>query len=157
MLMKQLTLVFLRNEQLVLLAMKKRGFGIGKWNGVGGKVEPGETVQAAMVRECQEEIGVRVTDYEQVATILFNEYESTLLKQMQVHVFISTKWVSEPVESDEMRPEWFAMDELPFENMWADDSYWLPLVLKGDKLKAEFTLDEDNNVVDYSIKMVEKY
>lgn len=32
---------------LVLLGMKKRGFGAGKWNGFGGKVQPGETIEEA--------------------------------------------------------------------------------------------------------------
>ena len=50
------TVVFLIRENQVLLAMKKRGFGEGKWNGVGGKLDPGETVEQALVRECQEEI-----------------------------------------------------------------------------------------------------
>ena len=35
---KLLTLVFLREGRRVLLGMKKRGFGVGKWNGFGGKV-----------------------------------------------------------------------------------------------------------------------
>ena len=56
--MKIVTLIFLRREQQLLLAMKKRGFGTGKWNGAGGKVEPGETIEQAAIRECQEEIGV---------------------------------------------------------------------------------------------------
>ena len=43
--MKLVTLLFLRRDGQILLAMKKRGFGEGKWNGVGGKVEPGETAR----------------------------------------------------------------------------------------------------------------
>ena len=42
--MKQTTLLFLRKDNHILLAMKKRGFGINKWNGAGGKVEEGETI-----------------------------------------------------------------------------------------------------------------
>ena len=48
---KVLTLVFLRREGEVLLGMKKRGFGEGKWNGFGGKVEAGETIVEAAARE----------------------------------------------------------------------------------------------------------
>lgn len=135
--------------------MKKRGFGVGKWNGVGGKVESGETIPAAMIRECQEEIGVTPTEYEQVATIMFNEYDDGKLKQMQVHVYICTGWMGEPAESEEMRPEWFATDKLPYEQMWADDPYWLPQVLDGQGLKAEFTLDENNDVIKNSVTIVE--
>ena len=57
------TLVFLikkNNGSItdICLAMKKRGFGKGRWNGVGGKVEAGETIEAAAMREAREEIGV---------------------------------------------------------------------------------------------------
>jgi hypothetical protein len=45
------TLVFVRQPGRVLLGMKKRGFGQGKWNGFGGKVEPNEEVTTAAVRE----------------------------------------------------------------------------------------------------------
>ena len=54
---KVLTLVFLRREGEVLLGMKKRGFGEGKWNGFGGKVEAGETIVEAAAREVREECG----------------------------------------------------------------------------------------------------
>ena len=54
---KVLTLVFLRREGEVLLGMKKRGFGEGKWNGFGGKVEAGETIVEAAAREVKEECG----------------------------------------------------------------------------------------------------
>ena len=58
--MKTTTLCFLVKEGEVLLAMKKRGFGVGKWNGVGGKVKEGEDVFLSAVREIKEEIGVDV-------------------------------------------------------------------------------------------------
>lgn len=38
------SLVMLRNNGSILLGMKKRGFGKGKWNGFGGKVQNGETM-----------------------------------------------------------------------------------------------------------------
>lgn len=80
---KLLTLVFLREGSKVLLGMKKRGFGVGKWNGFGGKVreqktesqlgilhtsllqvEAGETIVEAAAREVREECGyiVRTED-----------------------------------------------------------------------------------------------
>ncbi len=55
---KKYSLLFLLREDEILLVMKKRGFGSGRWNGVGGKFESGETAEQATIRECQEEIGV---------------------------------------------------------------------------------------------------
>ncbi len=45
------------------------------------------------------------------------------------HVFVADVWRGKPKESEEMRPEWFPVEKLPFEQMWADDPVWLPLVL----------------------------
>lgn len=47
---KLLTLVLVVQPGRVLLGMKKRGFGAGKWNGFGGKVQPGETIEQAARR-----------------------------------------------------------------------------------------------------------
>ena len=47
---KVLTLAFIRDGDRLLLGMKKRGFGAGKWNGFGGKVDPGETILQGAVR-----------------------------------------------------------------------------------------------------------
>lgn len=46
----KMTLVFVRNHHTILLGLKKRGFGLGKWNGFGGKVIAGETFTQAAVR-----------------------------------------------------------------------------------------------------------
>ncbi|MDO8590857.1 MAG: NUDIX domain-containing protein, partial [bacterium] len=58
--MRLTTLCFLVRDDEVLLAMKKRGFGVGKFNGVGGKVTAGESVLEAMIREAKEEIRVKI-------------------------------------------------------------------------------------------------
>jgi 8-oxo-dGTP pyrophosphatase MutT (NUDIX family) len=71
------TLLFLITEDKILLAMKKRGFGTGKWNGVGGKIESGESLEAALVRECQEEIGVTPTSWRPVAELDFVQDSTT--------------------------------------------------------------------------------
>ena len=74
---KRLTLLFVRRTnpetgaKEVLLGMKKRGFGLGKWNGFGGKVEPGETVPAAALRELEEEACVTAAGAELRGKITF--------------------------------------------------------------------------------------
>lgn len=151
---KTLSLLFLRKNDQVLLAMKKRGFGEGRWNGVGGKVELGETVQSAMVRESQEEIGVTPIEYEKVADIRFDEFFKGEPTLMHVHVFLASHWKGEPTESEEMAPRWFSTDKIPYEKMWADDPYWLPQVLEGKKISADFKLDKSDAIVSHIIKEV---
>ena len=82
--MKELTLLFLRQGDEVLLAMKKRGFGEGRWNGVGGKVEKGEDELHAAYRELEEETGISKNDI--ILTSLMNfEYK---LQDMELEVYV---------------------------------------------------------------------
>ena len=151
---KTLSLLFLRREGELLLAMKKRGFGEGRWNGVGGKVEEGETIEQAMIREAKEEIGVTPTTYEKVGDIRFDEYFKGEPTLMHVHIFTSTGWEGEPAESEEMAPQWFELNKIPYDTMWADDPYWLPLVVEGKKISADFKLDENDAILSHNIKEV---
>lgn len=74
--MKQMetTLLLLRKENKILLAMKKRGFGAGKYNGVGGKLEKSETPEEAMIREAKEEINIIPTVFEKMGVVEFIEF-----------------------------------------------------------------------------------
>ena len=154
---KTLSLLFLRKDNQLLLAMKKRGFGEGRWNGVGGKVETGESVEQAMIRETEEEIGVTPTVYEQVADIRFDEYFKGEPTLMHVHVFTATEWTGEPAESEEMAPKWFSTDEIPYDDMWPDDPFWLPEIIAGKKVSADFKLDEKDVIVSHTITVVSKF
>jgi len=151
---KTLSLLFLRRDNDVLLAMKKRGFGEGRWNGVGGKVEPGETIEAAMLRETHEEIGVTPTTYEKVGDIRFDEYFKGEPTLMHVHIFVATEWEGTPTESEEMAPQWFNVTDIPYTDMWSDDPYWLPRVIEGEKISADFKLDAADVIISHTIKTV---
>lgn len=139
--MKDNTLVFLYKpeEKQILLAMKKRGFGEGKWNGVGGKVAEGETVEDAAVREAEEEIGVSISteNLKPVALLRF-EFDDNPNLVLLVHTFFVEVWSGEPKESEEMRPQWYGVDDIPYKEMWVDDIEWLPRVLAGECLSGRF-------------------
>lgn len=152
--MKQLTLLFLQRDNQVLLAMKKRGFGAGRWNGVGGKLDKGETVEQALVRECQEEIEVTPFTYKKAAEITFHEQHTGTPHTLHVHVFVCTDWTGEPTETEEMAPQWFDQDKIPYDQMWADDPYWLPQVLQGKKLVCEFRLDASDQITHHNVTEV---
>jgi len=148
---KNATLLLVVNNNQVLLGMKKRGFGQGKWNGFGGKLNVGETIEEAAVREMEEEAGIVVdkTKLEKVAELNFTfpfVAKEKAYDQL-VHVFVVKKWDGEPTESEEMLPKWFSQNALPFENMWADDVIWLPKILSVEKLKADFVFGEDNQTI----------
>jgi 8-oxo-dGTP diphosphatase/2-hydroxy-dATP diphosphatase len=124
----------------VLLGMKKRGFGVGRWNGFGGKLEEGETIEEALIREMEEEASVTPLAYEKVGILNF-VFQSEE-KELEVHIFSVTAHEGEPVESEEMRPQWFPWDNVPFDSMWADDQYWFPYLREGRLFQGRFLFDK---------------
>lgn len=150
------TLLFLVKEGQILLAMKKRGFGAGKWNGVGGKIEAGESIEDALVRECQEEIGVTPKSWKPVAELDFVQDSTTDPWHMYVYAYISYDWEGEPGESEEMKPEWFNISDIPYSDMWDDDQYWVPKVLNGELVTGTFIFDENDKMTSHTIQTVSK-
>lgn len=147
---KVLTLVIIQRGDEILLGMKKRGFGVGKWNGFGGKLHDGETVEAAAQREVFEEIGVTVDELEKIGVIDFS-WQHKADEILEVNIFKCTHFTGQPVESEEMKPQWYNISEIPYETMWSDDKYWLPLLLEGKKFKGSFIFDGNNNVLHYKL------
>jgi ADP-ribose pyrophosphatase YjhB (NUDIX family) len=149
--MQDATLVFLLQDNQILLGYKKQRFGAGKWNGFGGKIEDGESIASAAARELREESSVIVSpeDLIAVARIAFFFPAKPEWDQV-VHAFIATRWRGEPVESDEMLPQWFDTNSIPYAKMWADDQHWLPRVLRGARVDAKFTFDADNETITHA-------
>ncbi len=149
--LRQATLVFLIKDNSVLLAMKKRGFGEGKWNGSGGKLKDGETIEEAAKREVEEEIGVFIENPAKIACLNFYFAHKPDWNQ-QVTVYLVNKWKGEPTESEEMIPKWFKISEVPYNQMWDDDKYWLPQVLSGSKIEADLLFDENQKTKEKIVK-----
>ena len=150
--MKDATLVFLfKGNPIseVLLGYKKIGFGQGKFTGFGGKVEPDEMVAEAALRELTEETGVIFPDAETLKfrAILEFRFPHKPAWEQRVSVFVSHIWEGTPTESKEMIPEWFRVDDIPYDQMWDDARYWLPKIISGDKFRAGFKFRGDNATV----------
>lgn len=154
--MRAVTLCLLMKDNKLLLAKKKRGFGIDKINGIGGKVEEGETIEAAAAREVWEEIGV-VADpakMEKVGTVEFYFRDRPEWDQ-EMHIFLVKDWKGEPKESEEMMPKWYSHEEIPFGAMWADDKHWLPMVLAGKKVQGKFNfINEGAQIGGFDIREI---
>ncbi len=146
------TLLLLRKDDEILLAKKKRGFGEGKYNGVGGKLEKGEAPEEAMIRETQEEIGVTPTKYEKMGVVSFVEFYKGKKQNVIFHLYVASEWNGVPQESEEMLPKWFNIKAIPYSEMFKDDSYWLPYILENKKINAFFEFDEDWNLLNFKIE-----
>lgn len=151
---KLFTLVLVVQSKHVLLGMKKRGFGAGRWNGFGGKVQKGETIEEAAKRELLEESGLTVDELHKIGNIKFEFVGSTEL--MDVHIFRADNYSGEPTESEEMRPQWFELEDIPFVQMWPDDVYWFPILLRKKKFLGYFKFQGHDRILDYRLEEVDE-
>lgn len=144
------TLVLVLQPHRVLLGMKKRGFGAGRWNGFGGKVQEGETIEDGAKRELQEESSLTVDTLHKVGRITFEFVGEPEL--MDVHIFCTDSAQGVPTESDEMRPQWFPLDQIPFADMWPDDRYWFPLLLQRKRFRGYFLFQGQDTILRYTLR-----
>ncbi|MCK9272285.1 8-oxo-dGTP diphosphatase [Candidatus Gracilibacteria bacterium] len=131
--------------------MKKRGFGEGKYNGAGGKIEGGETILAGARRELEEETGVKVGEEKFENRGLFHYFfENRPDWDQDVTLFVVKDYSGEIFETEEMRPEWFKIDKIPYDKMWEDDSIWLPRILNCETVEYSFRFNEDGKILSYN-------
>ena len=129
------TLLVVIQDGKVLLIRKKRGHGAGKINGPGGKPEGTETPLECVLRETLEEVGIEAINPKLRGVMKFVD---TLDPQWQGYVFVAERFCGEPIETIEAIPQWFALDEIPYVEMWEDDRIWLPRVLAGATVEGDF-------------------
>lgn len=159
--MKNTTLLFLIKKEDnmitdICLAMKKRGFGVNRWNGYGGKLNENESVLDAVIRETQEEIMVIPINLYKVAEITFSFLDKPDWNQF-CHVYFCNQWDGQPTETEEMNPKWFSVPEIPFKEMWSDDIFWLPKVLERFLIQANFSFGKNDIILAQEIKVIESF
>lgn len=152
---KLYTLVFIQKDNRVLLGLKKRGFGINKWNGFGGKVEAYETIIDAAARELKEEccVDVKTRDLKNIAHLEFTFEGEPML--MDVRVFTTNVFEGTPKETEEMLPKWYMVDDIPFNDMWPDDKLWFPYMLKNKNFFGHFHYKGFDKILNYKIEELE--
>ncbi|HSV86403.1 MAG TPA: 8-oxo-dGTP diphosphatase [Levilinea sp.] len=147
--MKQAAGCYLRRGREVLLGLKKGGFGAGYFVGIGGQLEGDETAGQAVVREIREEVGAQVAP-EDVVCLGSIIFLFPAIREWDLHMtlFQAEHWQGEIIESKEIKPAWFRLDEIPYEQMWEDARYWLPHLLDGIRLQARIIYQADNVTVE---------
>ncbi|MCK4647615.1 8-oxo-dGTP diphosphatase [Candidatus Pacearchaeota archaeon] len=138
----------------VLLGLKKEGFGKGKYNGFGGGIEKGETLEEAAIRETYEEAGITIKNLERMGQIRF--YFQGKEQDHLVNFFLASDFSGVAKETKEMKPEWFRRDKLPYYRMWEDDRYWLPLLLEGKYFTGKFNFNKKNLISKLKLNILDK-
>ena len=147
------SLCYVLDQGRVLLIRKKRGIGAGKINGPGGKVDPGETMAESAVRETREETGVTPGELD-LRGMLHFDFEGGA--PLECGVYLASAWSGALTETPEAVPFWAPLDALPFDEMWADDREWLPLLLAGKKFRASARIGRQESVHETRVEVVDK-
>jgi 8-oxo-dGTP diphosphatase len=137
------TLAFVRDGERVLMIRKKRGLGSGKINGVGGRLERGESPLEGILRETREELGIILIDPVERGELHFQFLDGYSLF---CTVFVASRFDGTAVETEEAAPLWFNIGQLPFNEMWEDDELWLPHALEGKSFRGFFVFDGERMV-----------
>jgi 8-oxo-dGTP diphosphatase len=132
----------MKDGKTLLLKKACGRFGEGKWNAPGGKIKAGERPEECVVREVQEETGLRVTSLKDHGKLTFF-FGDGKEPDWIVHVFSAQEFEGNVKESEEGKLRWIRLEEIPYDEMWDDDKHWVPLMLKGKKFDATFYFDED--------------
>ena len=138
---KHATLVYLLRESSVLLIHKLSGHGSGRVNAPGGRLEENESIYQCAVREVREEVGIQVVSLSPAAALRFYDIGNGF--SMAGYVFTSRAFEGDAVSSNEAKPFWCGLDEIPYQEMWEDDALWLPQVLAGDCIHGDFIFEND--------------
>ena len=152
--MKLATLCYVRKsgKTLMLHRVKKANdVHEGKWNGLGGKFEPGESPEDCVIREIREESGLKIRSPKLKGVLTFPGFANN--EDWYVFVFIATEFSGRLIDSDEGNLEWVPDQKLLKLNLWEGDKVFLPLLKRRGHFSGKFHY-KNGQLAKYS---VEKY
>jgi 8-oxo-dGTP diphosphatase len=147
---RAVVLILLRDRKLgqILLISKKRGLGAGRLNFPGGKVDAGESLKQAAIRECIEETGLCPLDVVPAGRIVYDFEGAKAHYSNECFVFTAERFEGLLQEtSAECDAFWHSDTDLPFDRFWPDDRIWVPRVLAGEHIDYEFLFSEDEQML----------
>ena len=147
------TLVYLfKDEKCLMLYRNKKEKDIheGKWNGLGGKFEAGESPEECAVREVKEESGLEINSLKFAGHITFPKFDKQG-NDWSVFLFTSDDFGGELMStSDEGELHWINKDEILQLSLWEGDRYFLPLLLSDERFLGKFVY-EDKTLVRHTL------
>ncbi|MBS1266417.1 MAG: ADP-ribose pyrophosphatase [Candidatus Woesearchaeota archaeon] len=150
--MKLGTICYIRynNKTLMLHRIKKENdMHKGKWNGLGGKLDKGESPQECVVREVIEESGLKIKNPKLKGIITFpaSEYPP---EDWYVFVFVATQFSGELTETREGVLKWIDNDKLLDLNIWEGDKLFMKWIEKDKIFSAKF-MYKNKKLVNYDV------
>ena len=149
--MKIATLCYVRHQGKTLMLFrnkKKNDVHEGKWNGLGGKLEPGESPEECAIREVKEESGLHVESPELRGVLTFPEF--TPGHDWYVFVYEFNGFSGTISDCDEGELKWVPDDEILSLVLWEGDQYFLKWFYEGRFFSAKFSYLE-GKLVDHFV------
>ena len=112
----------------------------GKWNGLGGKFEPGESPEECVIREVREESGLQIRNPQMRGLLMFPDFKGN---DWYVFVFTATEFEGELSDSPEGDLEWIPNENLTALNLWESDHIFMPWIQEGKFFSAKFVYNGD--------------
>jgi 8-oxo-dGTP diphosphatase len=137
------TLCYVRQNGCTLMVYrdkKPNDIHEGKWNGLGGKFEPGESPEECVRREVLEESGLCIRDPKLHGLLMFPNFKDN---DWYVFVFTAREFEGELIDSPEGRLEWIADTKLTSLNLWESDRIFFPWLEKDGFFSAKFIYEND--------------
>jgi 8-oxo-dGTP diphosphatase len=137
------TLCYLQhNQQTLMLHRTKRAGDIhlGKWNGLGGKFEPGESPEQCVIREVHEESGLLIQDPQLCGLLVFASFKG---QDWYVFVFTARDFTGNLQENEEGYLEWIPDGKVESLPLWPSDHLFLPWIRQGKFFSARFVYAGD--------------
>jgi 8-oxo-dGTP diphosphatase len=149
--MKLATLCYVRRDGKTLMVhriKKPNDMHQGKWNGLGGKLEPGETPEECAIREIFEESGLRIRDPQLKGLLTFPAFAKE--EDWYAFVFVVTDFAGELIDSPEGVLAWVDDSELLGLDLWEGDRYFMPWLDQAGFFSAKFVY-KDGVFVDHDV------
>lgn len=153
--MKLATLCYLRkNDQTLMIHRVKKRNDIhqGKWNGLGGKLEPGESPEDCVRREVEEESGLLVKKMWLKGFLSFPGFAND--EDWYAFVFVIPDFEGQLIESAEGDLKWVDNSELLQLNLWEGDRIFLPWLDRSGIFSGKFVY-KDGSLVEHSVSFYE--
>ena len=134
------TLCYIEKDGKILMlhrVKKKKDMHKGKWNGLGGKFEFGESPKDCAIREIQEESGLIATKLFLNGLIVFPNFDGE--NDWHTYLYHVTEFEGDLFEtSDEGNLHWIDKDKVMDLNLWEGDRLFIPWVLENKRFSAKF-------------------
>ncbi len=153
--LKETTLCYVEKDDCYLMLYrnkKKNDVNQGKWIGIGGHLEEGETPEQCLLRECMEEANLTLTNYKYRAHILFEFYKDGKLDFTEItHLYTATGFTGNLIECNEGELKWIPKNKIFNLPLWEGDKIFLQKLFDDQPFFKLKLIYQDGNLPEEGI------